>query len=133
MHDMTKKLLFRAFNQLRGLGEQFEKMKIVEIRESLLFLRSTIDEALRALPPDGADEGLYAIGIEHTEGEMGMVWGPNPNLSEALRQLGQPKAKILRFMHTRGTNEPVHVEVARWNDDQLRWENFQGEPMLTDN
>jgi len=127
MHNMTKKLLFRAFNQLRGLGQQFEKMKIVEIRETLLFLRSTIDEALQALPPDGADGALYAIGIEHTAGEMGMTWGPHPSLAEALHRLDQPNAKILRFMHTKETNEPIYEEVARWNEAQLHWENFQGE------
>jgi putative ATPase len=65
---------------------------------------------MRRESPDDISQTVYAIGIEHSIGEFGMIAGPTPNLEEMLEISGEDNHRILQFQ---GGKQDI---LFRWQD-----------------
>jgi hypothetical protein len=114
----TKNKLAHAWDQLKKLGANIDKLSHHELNLELVEIEQHIAEARRLIMV-GGHAPIYAIGIEISDGEFGFTHGPTPDLKELLTVIPfgneVEKNHILRF------EADVPFVDFVWSGTQEQW------------
>jgi hypothetical protein len=115
----TKQQLKLAWDKLNALAKDFSAHTADSLTLELVEIEQMVAEA-RRLVQTGGFGPVYAVGIEVTPGEYGMMHGPTPNLQEMLSVIpvGPHNEKFCLFRFE--NHEPVLTH--RWSIQKDGWE-----------